>query len=78
MKRPSYANEELDICKKQLEVCKTVIREISWLAQRYVDGRHTYTPSQFNSAIKLLDDNGLGYLHEADTIGDKSRFAKEG
>jgi hypothetical protein len=79
--KPEYTSDipsKLEVCEKQLEVCKNVIREISWQAQRYANGRSTYAPCMFNSAIKMLDENGLGDLHKPDTIGDKSRFAKEG
>jgi len=76
MARPKYTSEELSECKKQLEVCKKVIKDISWMSRRYANGRKTYAVGMVNDAIKMLDDNELGYLHQTDPM-DNERFASE-
>ena len=67
----------LEIAENNLYICKTVIREISWQARRYSDGRQTYAPGQFNSAIRMLDENGLGDLHQGDPAENNERFASD-
>lgn len=77
MKKPQYANEKNIELEKQLEVCKHVIQEISWMARRYADGRQTYAPDMFNDAIKKLDEIGLGHLHKSDPAYNDVRFASD-
>jgi hypothetical protein len=62
--------------EKEVDQLKYIIKEISWMAQRYAHLRRSYSVSMFNDAIHLLDSMGLSELHKVDSNG--KRFADDG
>ena len=61
----------------QNEKLKYIIKQTLWMARRYADGRCTYAPSDFNEAVHILDEMGLGNLMPVDGISN-TRFANDG
>lgn len=64
--------EEFDRVERERDALADFVYATWWMARRYADGRKTYAPEQFNSAMRQLLESGFEVAS-----GDRRRYAHE-
>lgn len=53
---------------QEIEMLRSVIQDMWWMARRYVNGRKSYAVSMYNNAIKRAQDAGMIFSPDNDGL----------